>query len=967
MPPKFNARTLFNTLRRITYRGGCLLLALSLLAGTAVAQSEQETKRAEGTKLVNEAFKLYMEGTKDSLKQAIQKFEQSRTLFQSVNDAFSESIALNGLGTVSSLLGEKQKALEYYALALPLCRSTGNKLGEGLALNNSGGVYDDLGDRQKALESYALALPIFRELRNRQGEAFTYNNIGRAYNNLGERQKALDHYALALPIYREIKDRRGEAGTLLNIGTVYDDLGERQKALDYYQQALSVFQAGGDKRAEALTLNNIGRLSTYFGDNRKALDYYTKALMLHRETGDRQGEALALSNTGAVYEDLSERQKALEHFEQALSIFQAVGERRGEAYTLNNLGRFYSNSNEHQRALEHLERALPLFRAIVDPQGEALTLYNIAYSKRLQGNLPEARARIEEALTLIESLRTKITSRNLRASYFATVQEYYELYINLLMSLHRQSPSEGHDGRALQASERSRARALLEMLAEANADIRQGVEPKLIERERALQRQLNTKAQEQRRLLSAQHTKEQASAIDAEIAALTTELQQVESQIRQTSPRYAALTRPEPLSLKEIQTSVLDPDTLLLEYSLGANKSYLWAVTQTSIKSYELPKRAEIESAARRVYELLNVRNQINEKETPAQERARLAQADAQYRDAAARLSQMVLAPVAGELGTKRLLIVSDGALQYIPFTALPGPATSSRTAMNVPLVVSHEIVNLPSASTISVLRQEVQGRKPAEKVVAVLADPVFDSADERARQAVARAGVETEKQGAAKKRELPLGMERAATESGLLRGEELQIPRLPGTRDEATKILSLVPPAQRKGAFDFAASRQTASSAELAQYRYVHFATHGFLNSLHPELSGIVLSMVDEKGTPQDGFLRAHEVFNLKLPAELVVLSACQTGLGKEVKGEGLIGLTRGFMYAGAPRVVVSLWSVADDATAELMARFYRGMLKEKLRPAAALRAAQVSLMREREWKSPFYWAAFTLQGEWR
>ncbi|HEX7999269.1 MAG TPA: tetratricopeptide repeat protein [Pyrinomonadaceae bacterium] len=967
MLPEFNARTLFNTLRRITSRGCCLLLTLSLLAGTAVAQSEQETKRAEGTKLLNEAFKLYMEGTKDSLKQAIEKYEQSRPLFQSVNDGLSESIALNGLGTVSSLLGEKQKALEYYALALPLCRSTGNKLGEALALINSGGVYDDLGDRQKALENYALALPILRELRNRQGEALTYNNIGRAYNNLGERQKALDHYALALPIYREIKDRRGEAGTLGNIGAVYDDLGERHKALEYYQQALSVFQAGGDKRAEALMLNNIGRLSVLLGDKRKALDYFTKALALYRERGDRQGEAVTLSNTGSIYDDLSDRQKALEYFEQALPIFHAMGDRRGEAYTLNNLGRVYSNSNEHQRALEHLEQALPLFRAIGDPQGEALTLYNIAYSKRLQGNLPEARARIEEALTLVESLRTKITSRNLRASYFATVQEYYELYINLLMSLHHQSPSEGHDGRALQASERSRARALLEMLAEANADIRQGVDPELIERERALQRQLNTRAQEQRRLLSAQHTREQASAIATEIATLTTELQQVESQIRQTSPRYAALTRPEPLNLKEIQTSVLDPDTLLLEYSLGANKSYLWAVTQTNIKSYELPKRAEIESAARRVYELLNARNQVNEKETPAQERARIAQADAQYRDAAARLSQMVLAPVAVELGTKRLLIVSDGALQYIPFTALPGPAASSKTVTNVPLVVSHEIVNLPSASTISVLRKEVQGRKPAGKVVAVLADPVFDSADERARQSIARAGVETEKQAAAKKRELPLGMERAATESGLLRGEGLQIPRLPGTRDEATEILSLVPPVQRKGAFDFAASRQTASSAELAQYRYVHFATHGFLNSLHPELSGIVLSMVDEKGAPQDGFLRAHEVFNLKLPAELVVLSACQTGLGKEVKGEGLIGLTRGFMYAGAPRVVVSLWSVADDATAELMARFYRGMLKEKLRPVAALRAAQISLMREREWKSPFYWAAFTLQGEWR
>jgi len=199
------------------------------------------------------------------------------------------------------------------------------------------------------------------------------------------------------------------------------------------------------------------------------------------------------------------------------------------------------------------------------------------------------------------------------------------------------------------------------------------------------------------------------------------------------------------------------------------------------------------------------------------------------------------------------------------------------------------------------------------------------------------------------------------------MRDVGLEIPRLPGTRQEALKILSLVPESESRRSFDFAASRANATSGELAQYRFIHFATHGFLNSLHPELSGIVLSMVDEQGRGQDGFLRAGDIFNLKLPAELVVLSACQTGLGKEIKGEGLVGLTRGFMYAGAPRVVVSLWSVSDAGTAELMSRFYQVMLRDGMRPAEALRAAQVSLLKEKRWEQPFYWAAFTLQGEWR
>jgi CHAT domain-containing protein len=190
---------------------------------------------------------------------------------------------------------------------------------------------------------------------------------------------------------------------------------------------------------------------------------------------------------------------------------------------------------------------------------------------------------------------------------------------------------------------------------------------------------------------------------------------------------------------------------------------------------------------------------------------------------------------------------------------------------------------------------------------------------------------------------------------------------RLLMTRDEAEAILSVTPRNGGLAALDFRANRATATSDELSDYRIVHFATHGLLDSEHPELSGLALSLVDEQGRSQDGFLRLHEIFNLRLPVELVVLSACQTGLGKEVKGEGLVGLTRGFMYAGASRVVASLWQVNDAATAELMKRFYRRMLQDGMRPAAALRAAQIEMWKKPQWQSPFYWSGFALQGEWK
>jgi CHAT domain-containing protein len=299
----------------------------------------------------------------------------------------------------------------------------------------------------------------------------------------------------------------------------------------------------------------------------------------------------------------------------------------------------------------------------------------------------------------------------------------------------------------------------------------------------------------------------------------------------------------------------------------------------------------------------------------------------------------MLLGPVVSQLTARRLVIVGDGALQYLPFSVLPGPKGS--TAAGEPLVVRHEIISLPSASTLAVLRQQLNGRPVAANAVAILADPVFDADDVR----VTRGG--------------------APAASPQNAGERL--PRLPFTRREAEGILSLARSASTMRALDFDASRDTATSQRLAQYRIVHFATHGFLDGEHPELSGIALSLVDRDGLPRNGYLRLHDLYTLDLPAELVVLSACQSALGEAVKGEGLVGLTRGFMYAGTPRIVASLWRVDDVATAELMKRFYEGILVKRLPPAAALRAAQLALQKQRRWAAPYFWAAFVLQGEWR
>ncbi|MEG4234482.1 tetratricopeptide repeat protein [Microcoleus sp. Pol11C3] len=875
-------------------------------------------------------------------QKALDYYNQSLPLSHAVGDRRGEARILNNIGSVYSELGEKQKALEYYSQSLPLSRAMGDRLGEAVTLNNIGGVYDDLGEKQKALEYYNQSLPLRRAVGDRSGEAVALSNIGAVYSALGEKQKALEYYSQSLPLRRAVGDRSGEASTLHNIGAAYSELGEKQKALEYYSQSLPLSRAVGDRRGEALTLNNIGLVYSELGEKQKALEYYSQSLPLSRAVGDRHGEALTLHNIGGVYSALGEEQKALEYYSQSLPLSRAVGDRRGEALTLNNIGGVYSDLRDNQKGLEYFNQSLPLRRAVGDAGGEANTLFNIAFAKRDLGNLTEALNDIESCLKIIENLRTKIASPELRTSYFATVQDYYEFYIDLLMQLHKTQPKSGYDTKALEASERSRARSLLELLKEANSNIREGVAPKLLQQEQRLQQQLDAIEKRRIQLVSSPNPNpNQVAEIDKQRLTLLQEYQQNKTQIRTNSPRYAALTQPQPLTLTQIQKQILDENTILLQYSLGEDRSYLWVVTSTGLTTYELPKRADIETAAK------NFRDTVT---SPASRDLpqKVAKASADF-------GQLILQPAAAQLEKKRLLIVPDGVLHYTPFAGLTLPQTAGQNA-NLPLIAQHEIITLPSASTLAILRQNYADRKLPNQTLAILADPVFSPTDERVKGQITPATTE-------KLEANNLGLNRSLRTSNMAWPPK----RLPFTRQEAQNILALVPTASEVQNFDFAASRATATNSNLANYQIVHFATHGMANSQNPELSGILMSMVDEKGNPVNGFLRLTDIFNLKLAAKLVVLSACQSGMGQNIKGEGMVGLTRGFMYAGAQRVAVSLWSVDDEGTAVLMQKFYQKMLQEKLAPAAALRAAQMEMLQDKKWQSPYYWAAFTLQGEWK
>jgi CHAT domain-containing protein len=906
-------------------------------------------------RLFEEAEKIGSQQNAAAKRASIEKYQQSAQLFAASGEPYRQALTLRAMIVRFAQLSDYRNLLKYSKEALLLAQGLHDQRLEGSLENFVGGANDFLGEVKEALIHYERAVVLARANGFQAAEASALNNIGKIYSDVSDQQKALEYFLQALPLYKPLGIQLAEGITLNNIGIAYNYLGEPEKALDYLQQALPRFRALGFKSPESLTLSNIGISYRQLGDYEKALNYFNQARTIQQQTGNKTQEAETLDQFGILYSSQNQPQKALEYHQQALELQRAAGNVRREGVSLSNLGHVYGVIGKPDQARDYFDQSLAIFRRIGDLNSAATALEGRARAEQQLGNLAEARKNIEESLSLIETVRAQTGSQQLRASYLASREQAYEFYVHLLMQQHAAEPGKGHDAEALQASERGRARSLTEMLNEAHVDILQGVDAGLVQKERELRRSLNAKAQRQIQLTAQKGKQEEIEALNKEISALEDDHQQVQAAIRKASPVYAALMQPHPLGLREIQQE-LDANTALLEYSLGDEQSYLWAVTQDSLKTYKLPKREQVQKLAQQVYESLTARSMVKSLESPAQRQERIAQADAQFQQSAAELGQMILAPAMSDLGTKRLAVVADGALQYVPFAAL---SVNGSMKNSHPLVIDHELVSLPSASSLAIQRQTLASRKPAPKGIAVVADPVFSVADTRLRNS-AQAN-----DGASRAMT-------AATDTRIIEhlsggaGGQLAIRRLPFTRQEAEQILAVAPAGWNFKALDFRANRSVATSGELSQYRYVHFATHGYVDTTRAGLSAIVLSMVNEQGQPQDGFLRTHDIYNLKLPAELVVLSACETGLGKEVKGEGIEGLTRAFMYAGARRVIVSLWNVNDKATAALMQRLYVGILRSNKNPAAALREAQIEMIRSRQWQSPYFWAPFVMQGEW-
>lgn len=924
---------------------------------------------------LNEAGRLQLDL---NLKpEALRTFKESQALLDHHADAVTTVNTLNGLASAYVELDQYKKAKPILDQARTISEQNNYPAGkaEALLLLSQCENNDNHAD---ALTTADEALTLWQNIGDNAGVARSHLLIGNyqfAQTNLVDaeqsfqaaldRARALNDPALqaeSLVYLSFVAFRKGAwqdmfpllvaAEALINgqdepflmgqitagLADVFLETGLPEVGLEKYQQALEYFRQTNSQRAMIGMWWGIGK-SLYI------LERYPEALTkLQQSLADAESNELpswvASSHDylGRTYAAMNDQTKALEHFSLALDSYLKLRNPMEEARIRALMGQIHEAQGNLDEASALYQQSLKTFDLLNDRVNRSVTLFAIGRLEMKQGHYDSAENYFRDSIETTENIRRMSPSRDLTAAFSATVHDRYEQYIQCLMRRNdKQSAVQ-----AFEISESARARSLAEFLRNTETNLLANIDPELAKREKSLRLLLRRADDERIALLAGKYKKENLDKLDARIAELEAEYKSVYANISERYPAYHQITQPKSWDLARIQNEVVgDDDTILLEYIIGDERSYVWAVTRNNFTSHEIP--GEVTKAAAAVYKLIkDPARSGNENE--------LAQATGT-------LAQMILSPVAAELNKRRIIVISDGALNYIPFQILPSPASDSEL-----MVERHAIVNAPSASILGELREEASARGVRSKVLAAFGNPALSPVSAQ------RSDDKTTDQVAgAKTDDSPL---QYALRDVELNGDTFD-PAATGelfyAEREINSLREIVSPAESFAATGATANRDQLFSMDLSQYAILHFATHGLLDPQRPERSRLLLSTVDSHGKALKGFIELGDVYSLRAPVDLVVLSACQTGLGKDLRGEGLVGLTRGFMYAGATSVVASLWKVDDEATAELMKRFYLEMLHNQKTPDEALQIAQNSIRERPEWRAPHYWAGFTLQGEYR
>lgn len=891
------------------------------------------------------------------------------------------------------------------------------------------------GQADKALVQLRNALNLYTAAKNNSGMAAAHNELGDLYMRQGQYPVALENYQKALdgfiegdkkqavntaavsavapgaaPVATAIADDKYNANLMLaKIGDVNFRLGKTADARAAYSRMVvkkpesAAAKAGRRFGGFGAIVGGIqtGRVSvsaptstvTSLLEAKKELDEYRVSIVY-------SSYELGMGRLAYAENDLEGAKK---HFQNALDAagssiagIAKLGQvRRFRAASRTSLGdialqqgkfkdatKFYNDAKKGAQDDKRLDLMWPAQRGL----GRTLWLQAAQEKdqKKALGLRESAVANYRESLNTIETLRQGgLRADESRTTFLASIKDVFDeaAAANASMALTANTdaaaPLSGksleYASEAFRINEQSRARSLLDLLAETDAAITEGVPAELLKRKQEnLDRQQDIADVLTGINVSTEEVKKKPAELDEELEKLQTEYEEIENQIRTASPRYATLTANKPLMLAEVQQNVLDDKTALVEYALYGDESYMFVASKSGVNLFKLPGRASIEKLA------MDLRAQL----IPSKLQRRIVGIDvadanrglgvataapeevAPFVTASNALYKVVLEPAGGIIGDKRLMIVADGALNYIPFEVLLKSADNGDFSSLGYLIKSNEVIYAPSASVVGAIKQ--QRAKATGRAILVIADPVFNSNDARAQKRTGAPATDAEVRG--------LGIQSAVADVAGTNPappnatmEGLPLSRLNGTRTEAEEISKLAKTSggQADVWLDLDANEDNLGTRDISKYRIIHVATHGLLNAERPQFTGVVLSLVGNK--THDGFVRTDEVFNLRLGSPLVMLSACETGLGKEKRGEGVMGLTRAFMYAGAPTVGVSLWSVADKSTASLMTDFYKRLLSTgEGTTSSALRGAQLAMIVGKKYSAPFYWAPFVLVGDW-
>lgn len=753
---------------------------------------------------------------------------------------------------------------------------------------------------EESARNFRRAAQLYRGLGMPQEQAAMLVNAGDAESQIPNMDLALKHLGEALSLARANGYEPEEAAASNHLGMYYVDLRDAWTAKPYLDRAASLYGKLGNKEEEITALRGLALLHKNLGEYDEALKIYQDVLKrLSPSPGDR---AAVLTDWGNLYTRLGRPDKALHLLQQAFDIRKQKGDLRGQADTLNGFGRAYNRKGDFNTALLSYQESLRTYGTIRDPRAQAALFMNIGWVLGWLHRYDDATESFKHAYTLIRELKQPTLEaavlfgfawiERLRSNLSGAI-EGAEAALTRVESTRRDIPD---------LENRLAYFASLQDIYDFSVDV----------------------MMEQYRLGKSRDLLERALWV-VERARSRSLLDALGERQRDVTARLAPV-----LSTRQIQSQVLDADTILLEYYVGASKTYLFWVTRDKIESFALPSRDKLAPRVKETYDALTASRLRGESMLAIRK--------------AKELSKILLGPVAGRLGQKRLLIVPDEALQLVPFEVLPDPddpaaAMPPGLAWPAPLLLRHEVLLEPSASALAGIRAAKANQQPASGLLTVLADEIYELADPRLPRAAVKRGNKND--------QFPGDVE-----------------RLEASAQEAAAIVAGLPPAKVLKAVGFNANRDLVTSGRLRDYRILHIAAHAYYSFDNPALSALVLSRYDSLGRPRNGLLKVKDISTQDLREDLVVLSACGSALGKEVRGEGIVGWPWAFLSAGASQVVMSFWNIGDDSTADLMQRFYQGM-SHGIPAGLALREAQLQMWKEG--KSPWSWGGFVAQGEWK